>query len=276
MPKKIQMLKEIPHMNRLEIYAPDLSRNVIGWSMGGVPVDLRAVALSVNDTIASGLIIGVVQGLANTYPKLQEWIDKNTTKQGKEVFATARNKCFKSFMWENFRKDVLDLVQGDSDGTLFAVKGNPLDDNLLHEMTSRNQMGLLCDSDERAVPRKPIFIYQGIKDYVVPIATVDALVEKWSKKGATIEYVKDPSALHVGLVFKGQARNVKWIEDRFEGRENPADKSHERGEALVSTETLSVESEEAKGVLGLGQCKTIQGHYDAHYLDQPNKPFFYT
>lgn len=244
--------------------------------MGGVPVDLRSVALSVNDTIASGLIIGVVQGLANSYPKLQKWINDNTTDDGKKIFATATGQCFKSFMWENFRKDVLGLIKGSNDGTLFTVKGNPLDDKLLSEMTSRNKMGALCDTDNRAVPRKPMYIYQGIKDYVVPIATVDALVAKWAKKGTTIEYAKDTKALHVGLVFKGHAQNVKWIEDRFEGRPNPAEKYSQRKEALVTIDASDIRSDESKEFLGEKRCKTIEKHYDVNYADKPNKPFFYT
>ncbi|MCO5586163.1 hypothetical protein L7F22_040102 [Adiantum nelumboides] len=99
--RKCEKLTRVP---KLDIYAPELSENVVGWSMGGVPVDLRSVALSVNDTIASGLIIGVVQGLANSYPKLQKWINDNTTDDGKKIFATATGPVFQKLHVGKFQK----------------------------------------------------------------------------------------------------------------------------------------------------------------------------
>lgn len=47
----------------MQTYAPELAKSIVGFSMGGVPVDLFASAISVNGGIAAGLIVGLFQGL---------------------------------------------------------------------------------------------------------------------------------------------------------------------------------------------------------------------
>lgn len=46
-------------------YAPELNDKIIGYACGGVPNDIGAVAYHINNTIVSGLIVGVMQGLVS-------------------------------------------------------------------------------------------------------------------------------------------------------------------------------------------------------------------
>lgn len=46
-------------------HAPELTDRIIGWAGGGCPVDIEGDAYHMNDSIASGLIVGVMAGLVS-------------------------------------------------------------------------------------------------------------------------------------------------------------------------------------------------------------------
>lgn len=177
--------------------------------MGGVPANLLSCAISVNDSIAAGLIIGIFQGLvrqegkvtggsrpiddclpfqANAYPPLQQWVDTNSTKEGKAVFQVARTKCFASFITDSFLKDVLNLVPDSTfnDHTkYFSMDTNPLLEPIPLSIVQENGLGaaFTATKESKLIPKVPIYIYQAISDYVVPIDTIDTLVKMWSSNG---------------------------------------------------------------------------------------------
>lgn len=47
-------------------YAPELNDKIIGYACGGMPCDIGAVAYHINNTIVSGLTVGVMQGLVSS------------------------------------------------------------------------------------------------------------------------------------------------------------------------------------------------------------------
>ena len=184
-------------------YAPELK--ILGTSIGGLPSDLTAIAERVNKTIAAGLIIGVMQGLANAYPELQEWLDANANDTGRKALSDAKKTCFGSVMSSNFSKDVL--------GSYFdPAVGSPLTQQLPQQILADNRLG-----NNGQTPLMPMHIYHSLNDEVVPIKVNDNLVTAWASNGATIDYTRDTASEHVVLSFTGCAAAIDWIQARFDG-----------------------------------------------------------
>lgn len=170
----------------LGTYAPELAANVVGWSMGGVPYDLRATAYSVNKGIGAGLILGVMRGLANIAPSLEQWLEENLNEEGKKQFAKTKTGCFFTFMPPNVDENVLG-EPGDAASlkeSYFKI-AKPLDQQVPTEVLNQNALMTQFNltHDEALVPRIPIFVYSTIEDYVVPIAGLDAIMDTWAQNG---------------------------------------------------------------------------------------------
>jgi Secretory lipase len=142
-------------------------------------------------------------------------------------------------MIHNFNEDVL--------GKFFTVP-NPLNQPEIVKVLAATTMG----SQKQACPIAPMLIHQSKNDEVVPVATVDALVEKWGKAGANIQYLKDTLSEHVLLNFTSTPSAMKWIDDRLEGRVNPVKNGTPLIRELVTS--LTDDEDEAAGEFCCGSC----------------------
>ncbi|SPO39412.1 related to lipase family [Pseudozyma flocculosa] len=236
-------------------YAPELP--VVGASIGGVPADLNAIAVRVNKTIAAGLYIGVMAGLSNAYPELASWLDSNATPAGKKAFAAAKSTSFGVVMKDNINLDVV--------GTCFnASLVDPLGQKIPAQIIEENKVGL-----DGAAPTMPMQVYHSIHDEVVPVKTVDDLVDTWAKSGSTIEYVRDTLSEHVVLSFTGCAAAIDWIQTRFDG-EPPLARP---GKPRITTVFTSLESDDAKITLGAGRQSELNDLLETKYK-QPNRKWW--
>ena len=64
----------------------------------------------------------------------------------------------------------------------------------------------------KATPAIPIYIYHAIMDQLIPIATVDELVDEYCREGAAVKYHRDPASEHVALVATGAV--ARWPTSR--------------------------------------------------------------
>ncbi|PWN49095.1 LIP-domain-containing protein [Violaceomyces palustris] len=234
-------------------YAPELP--IVGSAFGGTPVDLEAIAYKVDGGIASGLIVGVIQGLSNIYPDLQSWSDDNLTEEGKIRFKEASENCFGKVMLSNFMKVV--LGSAGKAGGYFKPK-NPLKMKVPKRVLSENLLG----DEAQPVPDMPIYIYQSLHDEVVPFETVDKLVEKWGAKGATIEYTRDELSAHMILAFTGTPRAMEWLEDRMKGKPNPA----QPGKPLIRTVVTSLADDSSVQILGKKRRDRLENFMTENYV----------
>jgi Secretory lipase len=255
----------------LETYASDLIPFIKGWSTGGVPLDLKQVAYHVNNGLAAGLIIGVMQGLCNINKTLNDWLQANTNDYGKKALQVAKTKCFWSFMPENAFKDILNMVPGGSgkDAGYFTVQGDPLSAPIPTEVMQFNQLTLefTKTKDKKLIPKVPIYLYESIPDEVVPINIVDDLVKLWSSNGAIIQYSRVEIWKHVGTIFAMQSQNVQWISDRMEGK--PIDPK----DAYQKDISTDINDDDSKAVLGEERGENLAKYYDEKY-EKTNKPWW--
>lgn len=228
-------------------YAAELTPYLVGASMGGLPNDLKAIALHTNEGIAAGLIVGVMQGLANAYPDLQAWLNQHADKRGKAALQMALTKSFGVIMKASMLKNVL--------GTYFNVP------DLLQEATpaqviAENKMGT-----DQHTPTVPCQIYQSLHDEVVPYNTTDDLVVAWSAQGACIDYIKDELSGHIILCFTGCANAIDWMQDRFDGKPTKA----QPGKPSVETVLTSLDTNEAGRTLGKQRQNDLRNLLETQY-----------
>ncbi|PWN36665.1 LIP-domain-containing protein [Meira miltonrushii] len=247
----------------LESYASDLQPYIKGWSCGGVPKDLKQVAYHVNNGLAAGLIIGVMQGLANINKTLNDWLQANTNEYGKKALEVAKTESFWDFMPQNAFKDILNMVPGGTgkDAGYFTVEGDALSPPPPKEALEFNQLALefTKTKDKKLIPKVPIFLYERIPDEVVPIAIIDDLVDLWSSNGAIIQYTRVKVWMHVGAIFAMQSQNVAWIADRMDG------KPIEAKDAYKKDLDTNIDDKESEAVLGKERCGSLAKFYNTIY-----------
>lgn len=228
-------------------YAADLGKYLVGASMGGLPSDLKACAEWTNKGIAAGLIVGVMQGLANAYPDLQEWLDQHANKTGKAALQMALTKSFGAIMASSVDKDVV--------GTYFDVP-NLIEALLPASIIAENKLG-----SHEHYPIVPCQIYQSLHDEVVPYKTTDDLVVAWSSQGACIDYTRDTLSAHVVLCFTGTAMAIRWMQDRFDGKPTQA----QPGRPNVETVVTSLDTSDASLTLGKQRQNDMQNLLENQY-----------
>ncbi|GAK63510.1 lipase [Moesziomyces antarcticus] len=228
-------------------YAADLSQYLVGASMGGLPSDFKACGQRTNKDVAAGLLVGIMQGLANAYPELQDWLDLHANKTGKAALQKALTKSFGVVMSSCAFQDVL--------GTYFDVP-DLLADPLIARIMAENKLGVAED-----VPQMACQVYQSLHDEVVPYRTTDDLVVAWSAKGACIDYTKDTLSAHVVLCFTGCAMAIRWIQDRFDGKPTRA----QPGQPRVETVLTSLDTNDASLTLGRQRQTDMKNLLESQY-----------
>jgi pimeloyl-ACP methyl ester carboxylesterase len=64
----------------------------------------------------------------------------------------------------------------------------------------------------------PVLLIHGLKDEAIPTATTNALHERMQKQKWTVEYRKYPGLDHDPLLFGSFRDQVRWVQDRFDGK----------------------------------------------------------
>jgi acetyl esterase/lipase len=64
----------------------------------------------------------------------------------------------------------------------------------------------------------PILLLHGLEDDAIPTTTTDALYQRMRDQKAMVEYRKYPGLDHDPLVFGSFRDQLRWVQDRFDGR----------------------------------------------------------
>ncbi|NKS66995.1 hypothetical protein GS461_15335 [Rhodococcus hoagii] len=67
-------------------------------------------------------------------------------------------------------------------------------------------------------PAAPVYLYSGVNDEIVPIATVDRLAETYCAGGTPLTYRRDDISLHATLIVTGAADALNWLGDKIAGQ----------------------------------------------------------
>jgi len=184
-------------------YAPELS--IAGAAAGGVPGDLRAVAVASNGGAFAGFTVDATIGLHIAYPSLP--FDSLLNDTGKQLVANLRTLCLTGTVaagagarTENMTAGGLTLDQ------LLQIWGGAVD---------AQKLGVGLGS---TYPISfPVLQYHGLLDEVIPTAVEDAVHAAYCQSRVTTQqnlYVADH------LLADNQAIGdvVSWLTDRFGGR----------------------------------------------------------
>ena len=187
-------------------YAAEL--NIVGAAMGGLPVMLGNVARKVDGGLFASVYFGAVTGLMRANPQLD--VDRYATAAGKTMLKDMGNRC------------LLGMFQGQSDmlikyafakGTKFFKDPNFLK---LPEIAAIIEQNSLTSR----TPRAPLYVYEGTADEIMPIADVDALVQRYCASGVKVQYHRIFGD-HLGMAISPNGA-IAYLHDRLDGKAAPS------------------------------------------------------
>jgi alpha-beta hydrolase superfamily lysophospholipase len=199
------------------IYAPELKLK--GAALGGIGPNATSLdqILKLNKDPRTGLLATALVGLSNQYPAFEKALDAHLDSQYREKFYSPRKECLDKTLETFFNVDLLgwfsDFAQVFADPVVLQIG-----DDSVKDLTT---------------PETPMLWYQTTHDELVDIKEIDARVEKFCAEGVVIDYIKDtaPNLLHKNYGVVGASDALKWIEARFEAR----NESTECTEKTIST-----------------------------------------
>ena len=180
-------------------YAPEL--NISGLALGGLLVNLTETAEIPGEIQPPGVL-----GLTAQYPEARAHIidqlhdsgpyNKSTFLAGLHTSAADERELYgNQSIWPYFR---------DGEGIL----RNPMLLQIVHSETILGYHG---------TPQAPLFVYKAVHDEATPIASTDALVERWCGVGTDVLYQRNMVGGHGDEARNGDPRALDWLKSVFEG-----------------------------------------------------------
>ncbi|CAM5496693.1 lipase family protein [Streptomyces abikoensis] len=177
-------------------YAPEL--DVKGTAAGGVPADLLAAAAYNDGRIGAGLILMGSIGQDAAYPELD--LASYLNDKGRAKVAFLREHCVAA-------ATVAGLFTRISDVTV----RNPLQQPDWQRVLHSSDLGTHA-------PDRPVRLYHGTKDELVPYDSAALLRAAWCAKGTTVDWRPLPQGGHGSSVIAEAVPAANWLADRFAGK----------------------------------------------------------
>lgn len=181
-------------------YAPELK--ILGAAVGGFIVNVSAVALNVNKGLEAGFVPAGLYGLAVEYPAIAKLEITNLKNDRVQYFRQALDQCVTNDLLSFAFQDVFSYWEG-GEGIMYL----PEVQKIMQSITMGSH-----------TPQIPMFVYQGLKDEVIPYHYVDETINDYCADGATIEYWRNPDTSHTEEASVGWNYAIQWLEGRFQGR----------------------------------------------------------
>lgn len=177
-------------------YAPEL--NIVAAAMGGVLVDVGSSLSDESGTIATGLALASVMGVASEYPELDDYLQENATPDIRLLMRVKKPFCTG---WQASILPFLNLNQG------LNIQGSAVSQQVL----DNENLG-------KTVPKVPLFIWQSRQDEFFNVKYTDQLVNYYcSDPQANVEYLRDGVPGHIITGLDGGSTAVRWLVDRING-----------------------------------------------------------
>lgn len=191
-------------------YAPDLKDNLKGAAFGGTLANLTAAAVTIDDSIFAGLLVGAVGGLAKAYPVIDDMIHEQLSPSGLKQFEKTYGLCMVGGLLEYMEAPIFS-GEGHMAKDGMKVFEEPAVKLIMAENT-------LAGGDKPPIPKVPIFMYHGIFDEILPFEESDRVFNTWCDNGIeSFEFAADIAAEHVIGLVSGAGAAYKFIDDRLNG-----------------------------------------------------------
>ncbi|MFI1969392.1 lipase family protein [Streptomyces cinnamoneus] len=177
-------------------YAPEL--DVRGTASGGVPADLLKTADYDDGGIGAGLILMAAAGQDAAHPELRL-----------ASYLNDKGRFYVDFLKKNCV--VVGVVAG-----LFKRISDVTVKNPLHEADW--QAVLRASALGTRAPDRPVYLYHGLVDELIPYAVGKRLRADWCAKGVAVQWKPLPLAEHVLGAVTESIPAANWLADRFAGR----------------------------------------------------------
>ncbi|MGA5132206.1 lipase family protein [Streptomyces olivoreticuli] len=174
-------------------YAPEL--NLKGTATGGVPADLLKTADHNNGNIGAGLILMAAIGQNAAYPELR--LDSYLNDRGRQLVGFLKNNCVAA-------NTVAGLFKRISDVTV----RNPLYEPDWQRVLRASNLG-------SHAPDRPVYLYHGVIDELIPYAIGQQLRADWCAKGVPVQWHALPLGEHVLGAITESIPAANWLAHRF-------------------------------------------------------------
>jgi Secretory lipase len=181
-------------------YAPEL--NIVAVAAGGVPVGNEENFQYLDGSVGAGVLMAVSIAVNRAYPQLDLFSLLNA--KGKAFAKQVSTGCATSIFaspYTNFNT--------------WTTAPNVFELPRVQRIVAENALG-------HATPTAPTFYYNAIKDELVWIKPLDALVGYYCAHGARIDYFRDPAAQeHIEALGDFVPLAEDYVSSRFAGNPVP-------------------------------------------------------
>lgn len=189
-------------------YAPELK--IAGIAEGGIPSDLAQIAqnlaYSPQPHPGFGMAMAVALGLEREYPERFP-ITVNLNERGIALRNKMFNNCRRSILIDGAFNSARDLT------TAASLADTPSAQEVLRENSITFYDG---------VPTAPLFVWQGVNDFIAPFQPVQDMVGRYCAAGATVQFRGYPAAEHFSATVLGLPEAYLWLDARFRGEQAPS------------------------------------------------------
>ncbi|RLU79476.1 lipase [Streptomyces griseocarneus] len=180
-------------------YAPEL--DLKGTATGGVPADLLRTADYNNGSVGAGLVLMAAIGQNAAYPELR--LDSYLNDQGRYYVDFLKRNCVIASAAAGLFKRISDVT----------VK-NPLYEPDWQRVLRLSNLG-------SHAPDRPVYLYHGVIDELVPYAAGERLRADWCGKGVAVQWQPMLLGEHVAGAIAGSVPAADWLAGRFAGAPAP-------------------------------------------------------
>ncbi|CAK7890657.1 lipase 1 [[Candida] anglica] len=182
-------------------YAPEL--NLIGAAYGGIIVNTTSATVGNMGKLSAGLAFTTLNGLANEYPELNDWIEKAVKPEKLSLFKATNSACLIQYMpiyllasWSQY----------------FVDGAKAMYDEVFQRISEKNNMLLTG-----LVPKIPIYLYDAKFDELLDSTDTDKLYDQFCAGGVSVEYHQDIVSEHLISFFSGGSGAFNWLKARHNG-----------------------------------------------------------
>ncbi|MDG4861373.1 lipase family protein, partial [Streptomyces sp. T-3] len=176
-------------------YAPDL--DLKGTAAGGVPANLLRAFTHNDGGPGAGFALMAAIGHDAAYPQLK--LARYLNPEGRRLARLASAGCVGETLAAMNGKRLSDITYK-----------NPLDTPLWRERMRASDPG-------RVVPDRPVFLFQGQADELIPYEDVPRLQSAWSRGNDAITLRSVPFGNHATTVFDSLPPVQEWLDARLTG-----------------------------------------------------------
>ncbi len=182
-------------------YAPELK--IVGLAAGGMPSDLQAAGLQMDEGPFAGLFLAAAVGLSREYPELLAILNP----RGMKLIEAMDDMCLIEEVASGLFKKLRD----------HTTVPDPLHDPVVTNVLDLNKMGVGASA-----PRTPVFLYHSAFDELIPYSSAQAVRGRWCRNGTRVKFKTDYLSEHNILAVTGGPAAVAYLADRFRGATPPS------------------------------------------------------